>query len=235
MKSTLPAMHLFRHFLLFTLTAVFLLTVMRSAYGLWQFPKVDASGAVVGLFTQGLRFDLALIGQILIIPVVIGSLLAVTDATRGLAKFVITLFLVGGLLLILLLELVTPWFVETQGVRPDVAMLSALPEPIKTFQQIISQNVISVVIYAVLCALIIIAFWSRMEMRRFLRYRVSVPSGLTLAVLGGLACLVAIWSSPDIGQGALSPSDAQISQDATVNDLVMNSAYKSIYGFIVER
>lgn len=229
MKSTLPATHLLRQYLLFVLTVVFLLTVIRSAYGLWQFPKLEETDTFVELFVQGLRFDLALVGLIALVPVVLGSLLAMSDATRGLAKFVIGLFLLGGLVLILLLELLTPWFVDTQGLRPDVNLLSSVPTPIQTVQQVVMQHVVPFAIAALLCILILWAFWSRMEMSRFLRYRISSTSALAMAVLGGLACLVAIWSTPDLRKPALSPGDSLISVNATVNDLVMNSAYKSLY------
>lgn len=229
MKSTLPATHLLRQFLLFVLTAVFLLTVMRSAYGLWQFPKLEQTNAFVSLFVQGLRFDLALIGMIALVPVVLGSLLSMSNATRWLAKLLISVFLLGGLILILGLELLTPWFVDTQGVRPDINLLSSVPTPIQTLQQVIGEHAIPFAIAAILCVLIIIAFWARMEMGRFLRYRVSVPSAFALALVGGLLCLVAIWSTPDLRTPALSPGDALISTDTTVNDLAMNSAYKSLY------
>lgn len=229
MKSTLPATHLLRHFLLFVLTVIFLLTVMRSAYGLWQFPKLEQANAFPGLFLQGLRFDLALIGMIALVPVVIGSLLSMSNATRGLAKLLITVFLVGGLVLILVLELLTPWFVSTQGLRPDINMLSSMPEPLQTFQQVVMQNIVPFSIASVLCLLIVIAFLARMELRRFLRYRVSVPSALAMAVVGGLVCLMAIWSTPDLRKPALSPGGSLITEDSTVNDLVMNSAYKSLY------
>lgn len=229
MKSTLPATHLLRHFLLFVLTAIFLLTVMRSAYGLWQFPKIEQTDSILSLFVQGLRFDLALIGMVALIPVVLGTLLAMSDATRGLAKFLITLFLMGGLLLILVLELLTPWFINTQGLRPDINILADMPDPIQTLQQVASEHAIPFAIAVLLCMLIIIAFWARLELGRFLRYRLSVPSALALALFGGLACIIAIWSTPDLRKPALSPADSLISEDTTVNDLAMNTGYKSIY------
>ncbi|MBX2881689.1 MAG: hypothetical protein KTR32_17210 [Granulosicoccus sp.] len=229
MKPTLPATHLLRQYLLFVLTAVFLLTVMRSAYGLWQFPKLEQTSTIINLFVQGLRFDLALIGIIALVPVVLGTLLSMSNATRWLAKFLITVFLLGGLVLILFLELLTPWFLDTQGLRPDIDMLSGVPTPAQTATEVFQQHMIPVIIGLVLCLLIIIAFWSRMEIGRFLRYRVSVSSALLLALVGGLICLVAIWSTPDLRKPALSPGDSLISTDSTVNDLAMNSAYKSLY------
>lgn len=229
MKSTLPATHLLRQFLLFVLTCIFLLTLMRAAYGLWQFPKLEEADALIPLFVQGLRFDFALIGLICLIPVVLGSILSMTNATRGLAKFIIVLFLVLGLLLILLLELVTPWFVDTQGLRPDIDLITSVENPVNTIKQIATAHVLPLAVGSVLCILILLAFWARMELQRFLRYRVSVMSGLLMAIGGGGLCLIAIWSTPDMRNSALSPGDSLISRDATVNDLAMNSTYKTLY------
>ena len=184
MKSTLPATHLLRHFLLFLLTVMFLLTLIRAAYGLWQYPKLAETDALVPLFVQGLRFDLALVGIICLIPVVAGSLLAALTATRSLAKLLITVFLVGGLLLILLMELLTPWFVQTVGLRPDLELLAGVEHPMAVLQSVVAANAIPLSVAALLCILILIAFWSRLEPKRFLRYRLSLFSGLFLGLAG---------------------------------------------------
>lgn len=206
---------------------------MRAAYGLWQFPKLDEADALVPLFVQGLRFDLALIGLICLIPVVLGSILSMTNATRALAKFIIVFFLVLGLVLILLLEFITPWFVDTQGLRPDIDLLVNLENPINTIKQVATAHAIPFAVGAILCVLIVVAFWARMELQRFLRYRVSAPSALLMAVGGGLLCVVAIWSTPDLRNPAFSPGDSLISRDSTVNDLAMNSTYKTLYSAVL--
>ena len=229
MKSTLPASHLLKQFLLFVFTVIFLLTVTRAAFALWQFSKLESTGVVVDLFVLGLRYDLALIGLICLVPVVLGSLLSMTNATRAVARFLIVFFLLAGLVLTLLLELVTPWFMQTQGIRPDFNLLAGVEQPLATLRSIISQHAIALVVGVVLCLLIIVAFWSRLELQRFLKYRLSVPSAMLLGLVGGLVCLVAIWSTPDLRNEALSPADSSISSDNTVNEISMNSAYKTVY------
>lgn len=235
MKSTLPASHLLRQYVLFALTAIFLLTVIRAAYGLWLFPRLDEANAVIPLFVQGLRFDLALIGLVCIVPVVLGSFLAMSNATRGLAKFLVSSFLLVGLFLILSLELLTPWFIDTQGLRPDLALLGAVENPIESFMGVVTHHAVPLAIGVMLCGLIMIAYWLRMELPRFLRYRVARPSAFFLAVLGGLICLVAIWSTPDLRKNVFSPANSHISQDQTVNDLSMNSAYKTLFSMLPAR
>ena len=232
MKSKLPASHLLRQFVLFTLTVLFLLTVIRAAYGMWQYPRLSQADKVLPWFVEGLRYDVALIGLICFIPVVVGSLLSSLSRTRALAKFLITCFLVCGLALVLLLELITPWFVETLGLRPDIAILSQVEQPAAVLATVVSEQAIPLSVAVFLCVLILVSFWARLEMKRFLKYRLSVPSGLTLALVGGLVCVLAIRSSSDLNKPGLSPSDARISEDSTVNDLAMNSAYKLLYSIV---
>lgn len=229
MKSTLPAGHLLRQYLLFVLTALFLLTMVRAGYALWQFPHLEETEAFVPLFVQGLRFDLALIGMICLVPVVIGSLLSMMTFTRWLAKFVITLFLFGGLFVILLLEMITPWFIHTQGVRPDMNLVGAIEAPLEIIRTIFTQNTLPAVIGVVFCLLVLIAYIARMELARFLRYRTAVPASLLMSLIAGVLCVVAIWSTPDVRKAPLGPGDALISANTTVNDLAMNSAYKTFH------
>ncbi|MFK8076337.1 MAG: hypothetical protein AB8B84_07105 [Granulosicoccus sp.] len=233
MKSIIPARHLLRHFLLFALTALFLLTVIRAAYGLWQFPKIMEANAVLPLFVQGLRFDLALIGIISVVPVVLGSLFSVSKYTRGFAKFLVLIFFTLGLLLILVLELITPWFIQNEGMRPDINLIAGVESPMAEIAAAFSAYTVPLIIGIVVCALIFIAFCLRMEINRFLRFRVFAPTGIMLGLVGGLLCLMAIWSTFDLSQQALSPGDSLISRDVMVNDLAMNSMYKTIYSLVL--
>jgi hypothetical protein len=232
MKASLPASHLLRQYLLFVLTAVFLLTMIRAAYGLWYFPSVEESGAIVALFVQGLRFDLAYIGMVCLVPVVLGSLLSMTQSSRIIAKVLIMVFLLSGLVIILSSELITPWMLHSRGLRPDMELLKGISNPVLELQSLLAERIVPAVIGLVLCVLIIVAFWSRMEPKRFLRYPVSKPSALLLAVIGGFVCLMAIWSTADLRRSPISPVNAAISEDATVNELAMNSAYKTLYTFV---
>jgi len=233
MKSIIPARNLLRHFLLFALTALFLLTVMRAAYGLWQFPKVMEANAVLPLFVQGLRFDLALIGIISLVPVVFGSLFSVSKYTRSFAKFLILFFFTLGLLLILVLELITPWFIQNVGMRPDINLIADVSNPMAEISAAFSEYTVPLIIGIVVSVLIFIAFCLRMELNRFLRFRVFAPTGIMLGLVGGLLCLMAIWSTFDLSQKALSPGDSLISRDVMVNDLAMNTTYKTIYSLVL--
>ena len=232
-KSVLPATHLIRQYLLFVFTVVFLLTMIRSAYALWKFSELEETGAFVALFIQGLRFDLALIGFICLVPVVLGSLLSMFKLTRGLAKFIISLFLLVGLGMILLLEFVTPWFVDTQGIRPDVSTFQALESPFEVIRGAVLEHTIPAAVLGVLSLLILLAFWLRMELNRFLRFPVSKPTAFATALIGGVLCVLAFWSTPDLREPPFGSADAQISNNETINDLAMNTTGKMIYSLLL--
>jgi len=185
------------------------------------------------MFVQGLRFDIALIGLICLVPIGIGSLLSITSFTKGLAKFVIVLFLAVGLLIILFLEFITPWFINQFGVRPDLHLIAGVDQPIEMLKTVASNYTVPFVIAVLISALIFCAFCYRLDTGRFLRYRVFAPTGILLALVGGLVCVMAIWSTPDIRQNSLSPANSQISADVTVNDLAMNTTYKTIYSVLL--
>ena len=228
MAASLPATHLFRRFALFALTVVFLLTTLRAGHALWRFTEVEESGALVQVFLQGLRFDLALVGLVCLVPVVLGSLLGMFAPTRRLARALVVAFLVIGLVLVLLAELVTPWFLAEAGARPGVVELAAVDDPLRATVAAVRAHPVVAGLGAALAVLVTIAFWARLEVSRLLRFPLSKGSAVALAVLGAAACTLAIWSGPVLERAPLSPRDASITEDATVNELVMNSAWKTL-------
>ena len=154
MKSRLSGTHLLRHLMLFVFIGIFLLTMIRAAYVLWQFPIVTSSGAILDIFVMGLRYDVALV-CILALPVlVLGSVFGMLSATKGFARFLVIFLLMLGMIFIVLTELITPYFLVEQNVRPDLAVLSALKDPISTFAGLWSSYMIPAVIGVILATLI---------------------------------------------------------------------------------
>ena len=238
MKSSLSALHLLRVFALFTLVVLFLLTLTRAGFSLWRLnhiESVDGFNQLQGfaeLFVLGWRFDLALIGSVLLIPVTLGTFLAMLGPLRILARFIIHLFLILGMLFILVTEYVTPYFLHTSDARPDFTELKAISDPVSVLAGLWSTQLIPAVIGLVLAILILIAFILRMETSRFLRHRIAPLSGITLMIFGGALCLFAIISNIDFIEPPLRiptplhPNDSIISADKLVNDLSMNTAFK---------
>ena len=225
MNATLSATHLLRQFVLFALVVVCLSLLIRAGYALWQFPLVEAGGEPLQLFLTGLRFDLSLVGMVCLVPMVLGPLLAMFDATRALAKVLVWLSLVGGLALLLLAELVTPALLLDGGARPDAATLADLPGLVRSLSGFTARYPLPSAIGALLAVLILVAFVARLESGRFLRYRLSRASAVALALLGGLACLAVARSRLDPFAPMLSRDEASLGGPPLVDELATNSAW----------
>ena len=238
MKSSLSAVHLLRVYALFALVVLFLLTLTRAGFSLWQLghiESVEGFNQLQGfaeLFVLGWRFDLALIGTILLIPVTLGTFLAMLGPLRTLGRIIIHVFLILGLAVVLIAEYVTPYFLHLNDSRPDMAELQSITDPVAVLASLWSAQLVPAVIGLVLAILILIAFILRLETSRFLRHRIAPLSGITLMVVGGALCLFAIISNVNFVQPPikiptpLHPNDSLISADKLVNELSMNSAFK---------
>lgn len=226
MKSALSVTHLIRHFLLFVFTVVFLLTVVRAGLNLWMLQKVDDVPTLASSFITGLRFDLATIGYLLIVPIVIVSLFGMFKGTRALARWFSLWWMMLALLVVLLLELITPYFLHIASVRPDLHVLRGMEDPVGTVASLWSIYLVPALIGTVLVALIAVAFWSRMDANRFLRYPVVKWSGFLFLIFGVALCLLAVRSSIDLESPSLGPDAALISTEGVVNEISMNSTYK---------
>jgi len=233
MKATLPATHLLRRFFLYAFTLLLILTIVRAGLSLWQFQDVQEADVLIPLFLQGLRFDLAIVGALCLVPLVIGYLFGMIGPLRPLAKFVVVIFMMAGLLFVMFAEFITPWFVHATGLRPDIDMLksaeSPLASPIAAVSSLSLNSLIPLAVAAVLMLLVFLAFLSRLELARLFHFRLSIPQALLMCIIGALACVVAIWSTPDLRKPMLSNGDSLISANSTVNDLSMNSAWKILF------
>lgn len=230
--SRLPASHLIRHFLLFAFAVLFLLTMARAGYTLWQMGKVESVGVLISSFLMGLRFDLALIGMLLAVPVFIVPLLAMTRHTKGIGKFFSITWMILALAAVLLLELLTPYTLQQQGLRPDLAVVGAMGDPLNLFSQLWSKYIIPAVIGLVLSLLIFIAFIARLDSKRFLRHPIKVIPAICISIVGLLICVIAATGSANPPGLGFSPESAQVSQDKTVNEITMNTPFKTIHSLL---
>lgn len=193
--SRLPGSHLIRHFLLFAFAVLFLLTMARAGYTLWQMSKVESVGVLVSSFLMGLRFDLALVGILLAVPVFIVPLLAMTRYTLRIGKFFSITWMILALAAVLLMELLTPYTLQQQGLRPDLAVVGAMGNPLDLLSQLWSKFIIPAVIGLVLSLLIFIAFIARLDVKRFLRHPIRVVPALCISVIGLVICVIAATGS----------------------------------------
>lgn len=105
------------------------LTVCRTVFVVWQWPRVVEADMLGSIYTQGLRFDVVLLGLMLAVPILTFPVLAsnrfLVPAWRGLLK----VCLPAVLLVIVFLECSTPSFVDQFDSRPNIFFLEYLNHP----------------------------------------------------------------------------------------------------------
>ena len=224
-------MHLGRIFLLFSLTLLLLFTLARVGFNLWQFHKIPDTQTLVQSFVQGLRFDLATIGLILLLPILVVPFFAMFNLTKGLSKFIVVTWMLIVLVVVLVLELITPYFLSQSGVRPDLGVITEIEKPVELISQLWSKYLVPAVIGVILIVLILLSFWNRLEVNRMLRYPVKKLPAICFMIVGVALCLFAVHSSVDISKPPMGVDAAVISVDSTVNEITLNSAYKGLMNY----
>lgn len=232
MQSRLSAIHLLRHLALFAFIGIFLMTMIRAAYVLWQFPKVMESNTLIDVFLMGLRYDGAIVGILLVPTLVIGCLLGLAGPTRKIARLLIIILLMCSLMFLLLTEIITPYFMIEQGLRPDLALLSGIKDPLSMLAVVWSSHKVPVVIGLIVVVLILVAYWARLEVTRLLRFPLAPVSTILLLIVGVAVCALAIYSGIDPAQPPLSPTTGLISTETVINEIALNTGYKLLYSIV---
>jgi len=230
MKSRLAISHLIYHFLLFALTILLLLTLIRAGFNLWQLGNIEDLKTLTSSFVQGFRFDIATVGMLLLPAVVLIPLLAMFNGSVVLARYLSPLWMTIALLLVLILELVTPYFLYSGAVRPDIAVLSSVTDFNLVADEIKNKFLIPLILGSVLLLMMLYAFWARMDTKRFLRFPVGILPALAVCVFGFVLCVVAVRSNINPLTPALGPDAALISSEKIINEITLNSTFKTLHG-----
>ena len=181
---------------------------------------------------MGLRYDLALCAVLLLPVLLLGGFFGMFKVSRGLAKFFVYLLLMLGMIFILVTELITPYFMVEQGIRPDIHTLAAIDDPIKTVAGLWSSYMVPAVIGLILTVLIIIAYQARLEVGRMMKFRLSRVSTPFLIIFGLLLGSLAIYSGVDFSKPPLSPTTHLISTETILNEVALNTGYKSLHSVV---
>ncbi len=232
MKTHQSVYTLIRQYLLFTLTVLFLLTLARAGYNLWHFTQVSDVPTLVQSFWQGFKFDLASVGVLLAVPVFVVPLLAMFRATVPLARWFSLLWVALAFVLLVTLELVTPYFLESSAVRPDASEFASAGGVVDMLADVWSRFMIPAIIGTVLVVLILIAFWGRLNTRHFLRKPVKMIPAIMMSVFGLAFCVMATHASIDLTKPMIDPSAALVSTESVVNEITLNSTYKGLYALL---
>jgi len=218
-----------RPLLSFAWRALLTLVVCRSIFVVWQWQRVIEADMLASIFLQGLRFDLVLVGLLLIAPVLAFPILAsnrfLVPAWRGLLR----VCLPAVLMVIVFMECSTPSFVDQFDSRPNILFLEYLNHPREVGATLWAAYKIPIAV-----SVLLVSWITWVNARQIARLvRPIQPVGLVPAILVTpllvVVCLGMARSTLD--HRPVNPSTVALSSDPLVNELALNSTYTALYAF----
>jgi phosphoglycerol transferase MdoB-like AlkP superfamily enzyme len=109
-----------------------MLSLSRLALVVWQHERVAATGLGGGIFVQGIRADLILLGYFIVVPLALAPFLAHRRTAR-LWTALTTWWATAALVFIGFMELASPQFILQYDVRPNRLFIEYLAYPAEVF------------------------------------------------------------------------------------------------------
>jgi phosphoglycerol transferase MdoB-like AlkP superfamily enzyme len=193
----------------------------------WQWQRVIDADMLASVFLQGLRFDLVLLGLMLLVPALCFPILAsnrfLVPAWQALLRICLPL----ALMLIVFMECSTPSFVDQFDSRPNILFLEYLNHPKEVGATLWAAYKLPIIL-----AILMVSTITWVNSRQIGRLvRPIQPTGIIPAVLVApallLLCVGLIRSTLD--HRPVNPSTVALSTDPLVNDLALNSSYTVLY------
>ncbi|WP_340678363.1 LTA synthase family protein [Paraglaciecola sp.] len=206
-----------------------LLTCSRIALIAWQYERINDFSVVATILLNGLRIDLCTLAYWMIIPILCLPLFRLMKRPAGWNLFLNVWFMLG-IATLLLLELVTPTFINEYGLRPNRLFVEYLIYPQEVLSMLLNGHLLSVV----LCigALIGLVYIMQKLLKKCIlpcgKTNTScIPSTLICSVLLLLSCF-------GLARGTLShrpinPALVYFSTDPLLNSLTLNSWYSVMF------
>lgn len=217
----------FRPLLLLALGSLVILTLSRLALMVVFLDRVMAVDAVGLILLQGLRFDLVMVGMLLILPVLTAPLLITHAIGLSIWKVVMILWVPVLVMVVLFMELATVPFIEQFDVRPNILFFEYAGHPKEIFATLWEAYRAPLIAGTVLT--LSVGWWmfkmthSLLERSITAPWYLAVPCALLLSLILGAM----IRSTTD--HRPVNPSVVARTTDTLVNDLPLSSAYTVAY------
>jgi phosphoglycerol transferase MdoB-like AlkP superfamily enzyme len=218
---------IFNPFIIFGLVALATLGLSRILLMIWKRERVLKADGVFFILHQGIRFDLVLLGMLLIIPAVITPLISLIEPAVPAWTLVLRIYLVSCFAILLYIELATPLFIDQFDLRPNYVFVEYLKYPKEVFATLWSAYKL------ILIASVSITLASAYALDRSLQYYNAGETplywlqALLMSFLALLLCVAMARST--LGHRAVNPSTVAFSSDPLINTLPLNSTYTVLY------
>ncbi len=226
-------MTILRSIITFSLISLLLFFFSRSGLVLWQDSRATATDGLLFIFIQGLRFDLVMLGYMLLLPAALTPIFFTGKPTMKVWKPLSRGYFSLCVAFITFMEVLTPSFINEYDARPNFLFVEYLMYPKEVFSTLwgayklqIFITFITVPLIAFITSYIIKKNENTTEPIQFWKAALLTPVLLVI-------CFIMARSTTDYRP--VNPSTVAFSSDPMVNDLPLNSTYTLLYAIYEER
>ena len=211
----------------FIACALVYLSLSRLLLSLWQIDRIGEAAALGYVLLQGLRFDIVLLSQLVILPLILLPLFSIHRVGFIFITAIVKYYFVIVAGLLIFVELITPNFIVQYDFRPNVLMIDYLAYPKEVMSMLIKAVPLQLFFAIAITSLLVWQFFKFMNKM----HKKSAPSVLwsapLLLILGLVLCIGGARST--VGHRPVNPSTVAFTSDPLVNSLPLSSAYSVLY------
>ena len=202
------------------------LSLSRAGLMTWQWDRVMNSGDLVHLLVSGVRMDIVLVSQIMLLPIFTLILLPKNLLCSLLFRRLVLLWCAAWSYIIVFMELVTPAYMGFFETRPGRIFFEYLDHPQEVSSLVYGAYLPTAIIGLGLPAIIALLILKKL---RFDRYRFNFPPFYRFFVLVPMLLMLSLGARSTLGHRPVNPSTFAESKDQLVNELFLNSTYSLLY------
>ncbi len=201
------------------------LSLSRALLSLWQYQHFD-NIAYLEIFAYGLRADLVMLGLLSLIPLLLSPVFVILRAWRPWQRFTYG-WLIASVVFIIFMEAITPGFIAEYSTRPNRLLIEYLKYPKEVLPMLWKGFKVQLLIS--LLALYATFSIMRRSARAWLLQSNLLKQRYYWLLLPMLFLLCVFSIRSTLGHRPVNPAFFAITNDALVNDLIINSSYSALY------
>ena len=202
------------------------LSLSRAGLVIWQWDRVMNSGDLVHLFVSGLRMDIVLVCQIMLLPILALTLFPTRLLCSRLFTGLILLWCIVWPSIVVFMELITPAYMGFFETRPGRIFFEYLDHPQEVSSLIYGAYLPTAIIGLGLTAITTLLILKNL---RFDKDRFDFPLSYRFVVLIPVFLMLSLGARSTLGHRPVNPSTFAKSKDQLVNELFLNSTYSLLY------
>lgn len=211
----------------FSIACLVFWTFCRAVYVfILYFDRVHTQHVTNFVFAQGVRFDLVILGMIIVLPGLLSILLSPIRPVWKPWQTFQSVYFSTFFGFIVLMELATPSFIEQYDVRPNILFIEYLKYPKEVFSMLSKGYLTELLLVLVLVPISSFGFYMLVTKRRSSATG-GVWASLIIAPFALLIFVLMIRST--LGHRPVNPSNVAVTPDLMVNSLTLNSTYSALY------